>query len=551
MEYVAGWLHLDQTVTWTALVFISTLLGLAVLERWWHLGKLARLGYTGPPRHFLFGNIKELGQLNGDHKNGWRRLIDKYGSQVGNLEGKSLALYTGGIPIVVVTNPEVIKYVGIRNFDNFTNRLFSGLDRDKSLVSLHDDRWRFIRHTLTPTFSPAKMKLMSETINGVISVTLDIIEDHIKEKKTLDVYRLFHGLTLEVIGKCALAINIDSQKNPDHPLLADCREAFSNFKSNSLGRSFASMFPSFAIYVRRILGIRFSSIIPEDNTLLIRYIRKVIKDRKANKGPKTVDALQLMLEAAEIISSEESKDSSATDLNSDVTNGNLKEGTVLQNGSVSAAKEDQMTEDEVVQNATIFLLAGYETTSIMLSFTCYLLAKNQDVQQRLYEEIQQRLPREEDVSYDSVMQMEYLDMVVNESLRFYPPVADSVIREVKEDCEFEGMKFPADSWIIFPISYMHFDETLWPDPQTFNPERFHPDRKKDIHVSSFLPFGIGPRKCIGMRFALMEGKMALVRLLQRYKLKTCSLTEEDIKTMPGKISLTPQKLRIYLECVHR
>ncbi|XP_064091726.1 cytochrome P450 3A29-like isoform X4 [Macrobrachium nipponense] len=440
MEYLAGWLHLDQAVTWTAVVFVITVFGLAILQRWWHMGKLARLGYTGPPRHLIFGNLKELGELNGNHRNAWRKLIDKYGSQVGNLEGKSLALYTGGIPIVVVTNPEVIKYIGIKNIDNFTNRLFSGLDRDKSLLSIRDDRWRFIRHTLTPTFSPAKMKLMSETINGVISVTMDIIEEHIKEKKSLNIYRLFHGLTLEVIGKCALAINIDSQRNPDHPLLADCIEAFSNFKSNSLGRSFASIFPSFAIYVRRILGIRFSSIVPEDDTMLIQYVRKVIKDRKANK---------------------------------------------------------------------------------------------------------------EEVSYDSVMQMEYLDMVVNESLRFYPPVADSIIREVKEDCEFEGMKFPADAWIIFPISYMHFNEKLWPDPQTFDPERFHPDRKKNIHVSSFLPFGIGPRKCIGLRFALMEGKMALVRLLQRYKLKTCSLTEEDIKTMPGKITLTPQKLSIYLECVHR
>ncbi|XP_064117815.1 cytochrome P450 3A19-like isoform X2 [Macrobrachium nipponense] len=220
-----------------------------------------------------------------------------------------------------------------------------------------------------------------------------------------------------------------------------------------------------------------------------------------------------MLEAAKIIASEETKNGPTTDLNSNVQKGKLKEGKVLQNGSVSAAKEDKMTEDDLVQNATLFLLAGYETTSVMLSFTCYLLAKNQDVQQRLYKEIQQRLQSEVDTSYESVMQMEYLDMVVNESLRFYPPFADSIIREVKEGCEFEGMKFPADSLVIFPVSYMHFDETLWPDPQTFDPERFHPDRKKNIHVSSFLPFGIGPRKCIGTRFALMEAKMAIVRLL--------------------------------------
>ncbi|XP_064094359.1 cytochrome P450 3A30-like [Macrobrachium nipponense] len=131
-------------------------------------------------------------------------------------------LYTGRVPCIIVTNPEVIKYVGIRAFEKFRNRSFR-LILNKDLLSLRDDHWRSVRSTLSPSFSQAKMKLMLQTINDAVFVTLEIIEDHVKQNKPIDVYGLNRGLTLEVIGKCALAIDVESQRNPDHPLLQNCK----------------------------------------------------------------------------------------------------------------------------------------------------------------------------------------------------------------------------------------------------------------------------------------------------------------------------------------
>ncbi|XP_064093932.1 cytochrome P450 3A19-like [Macrobrachium nipponense] len=142
-------------------------------------------------------------------------------------------------------------------------------------------------------------------------------------------------------------------------------------------------------------------------------------------------------------------------------------------------------------------------------------------------------------------------MVVKESLRMYPPIVTPLSREVKEDCEFEGLRFPAGSSVFIPIVHMHYNEKFWPNPKAFDPERFHSSKKKDIHVASFLPFGLGPRNCIGFRFALMEGKIAIARLLQRYCIQMCDLTEEEIKMKAANIALTPESGHIYLRCVHR
>ncbi|XP_068206549.1 cytochrome P450 3A29-like [Palaemon carinicauda] len=552
MGGIFEWLSLDlASVTWTTLVLITTLVGLVIIERWWHMGKLERLGYTSPPKSLLFGNLKQLSALNANFQDGWKDLINKYGSQVGNLEGKSMALYTGRMPGIVITNPEVIKYVGIRSFDNFRNRPFSRLLTNKNLLSLRDDRWRSVRHTLTPTFSQAKMKLMSQAINGAVSVTLEVIEDHVKQNKPVDFYSLYHGLTLEVIGKCALAIDVESQKNPDHPLLQNCKNIIKKFRFNSFNRIFGALFPSLVIFIRKYQGWIFKKKDRSDR-ILKEDVLKVIENRIATQAGRTVDALQLMLEAAQLVSLEESeKNSTKTDSNAITSNGKEVGGRRLQNGKGLGRKEPKMTEEEVADNAVVFLLAGYETTSTMLSYTTYLLAKHPDVQQRLYEEIVQHLNEKEEVTYDMISELEYLDMVVNESLRFYPPIATSVTREVVEDCEFEGMKFPAGSSVVIPVAYMHYNEELWPNPKTFDPERFHPSKRKDIHVASFLPFGLGPRNCIGFRFALMEGKIALARLLQKFCIQKCDLTEENIQTKAANISLTPGSGHIYLSCVHR
>ena len=162
------------------------------------------------------------------------------------------------------------------------------------------------------------------------------------------------------------------------------------------------------------------------------------------------------------------------------------------------------------------MIAGYETTSTALGYVSYVLATHPDEQIKLQEHIDVYFdPSSDDdmPSYDTISQIEYLDMFVREVLRMYPIAPLVVNRQSNEDFHIKGIgTIPAGTRIAADMYTLHYDPDLWGpvDPQIFYPERFETKR----HPMAWIPFGAGPRNCVGMRFALMELKMALVRLLK-------------------------------------
>ncbi|KAH6946264.1 hypothetical protein HPB50_012509 [Hyalomma asiaticum] len=117
----------------------------------------------------------------------------------------------------------------------------------------------------------------------------------------------------------------------------------------------------------------------------------------------------------------------------------------------------------------------------------------------------------------NVSEMTYLDMVLNESMRFYPGVVGFVSRRPEKDYEFNGMKIPRGLSVMAAVSCIHQDPELWSEPDKFDPERFNPENKPNIHPISFQPFGKGPRACLGRNFALLEMKLILSKVLARFK----------------------------------
>uniref|UniRef100_A0A8D0NXS9 unspecific monooxygenase n=1 Tax=Sus scrofa TaxID=9823 RepID=A0A8D0NXS9_PIG len=131
-------------------------------------------------------------------------------------------------------------------------------------------------------------------------------------------------------------------------------------------------------------------------------------------------------------------------------------------------------------------------------------------------------------TYDALAQMEYLDMVVNETLRLYP-IAARLERACKKDVEIHGVFVPKGTVVVVPVFVLHRDPDLWPEPEEFRPERFSKKNKDTINPYTYLPFGTGPRNCIGMRFALMNMKLALVKVLQNFSFKPCKETQIPLK----------------------
>ena len=178
----------------------------------------------------------------------------------------------------------------------------------------------------------------------------------------------------------------------------------------------------------------------------------------------------------------------------------------------------RLSDDEVVAQSFIFLLAGSETSSSTLSFTVYHLACNPGVQDKLRSDIRDAFETHANKKplYEIAQSIEYLDCVIKESQRLCPPVPHPN-RECREDFNLNGIHIPAGTEVVIPVYALHHDPDAWEDPEKFDPERFRGPRKDTHHPFQFLPFGAGPRNCIGMRFALLEIKIALVKILMKYK----------------------------------
>jgi cytochrome P450 len=176
-----------------------------------------------------------------------------------------------------------------------------------------------------------------------------------------------------------------------------------------------------------------------------------------------------------------------------------------------------MTDEQLRVEVTTFLLAGQETTSLALTWTWYLLSQNGAVERRLEEEIDAALdgrPPE----YADLVNLPYVRMVIDEAMRLYPP-AWGFSRQALADDELGGFHLPR-GWLAFIMPYvLHRLPAFWREPEAFDPERFSPERSSDRPKFVYLPFGGGPRQCIGNYFALVEAQLVVATLVQRYRLR--------------------------------
>lgn len=206
---------------------------------------------------------------------------------------------------------------------------------------------------------------------------------------------------------------------------------------------------------------------------------------------------------------------------------------------------EKIDNEDIEAQSLVFLFGGYETTSTTLAFACYHLALDGQVQDQLRDEIDRLWPEdEESPSYDVLHQMPYLDMVINETLRIHPP-GFVLQRDCNEACTIKGVYIPKGLPILIPVYSIHHDPDIWPQPETFDPERFSEAEKAKRHPYAFNPFGYGPRHCVGMRFALLEIKLTLVKVLKKFKLEKTDKMEAPLYVNttsvltcpPGKIVL--------------
>ncbi|GIY64975.1 cytochrome P450 3A7 [Caerostris extrusa] len=438
------------------------------------------------------------------------------------------------------------------------------------LVSLRDKRWKEIRSIITPSFTASKMKQMAPIMNTAIDSLVANVEKKCAAGEAFDIYPFYQGLTMDVIGRTAFGIQTDSQNNPNDPLLRSSKILFSQDIRNPIAvlckegiivrnYFFAVSFRSLTTLwtwlnrIRLMINNQGSNPVKE----LIESVKAVIATRRQNKENKRPDLLQLMIDAEiDDLSKVTSDDLTAKD-DTEVDEKEKK------NRSSSGKLIRRMTDADILDNSVIFFLAAYETTSTALAFTTHFLIHYPEAQEKIRQEVQQLLEKPKlftgrmvskitpngitpkvasrreyergesislrgELDYYSVNKLQYLDQVLQESLRLYPPVYLFVSRECGEDVDLGEIKLKKGMGIQVPSYHLHRDPELWgTDASEFKPERFSPENKSKIHPMAFQAFGQGPRNCVGMRFAYMEAKLALARLLSKYKFKICSKTDKE------------------------
>ncbi len=174
---------------------------------------------------------------------------------------------------------------------------------------------------------------------------------------------------------------------------------------------------------------------------------------------------------------------------------------------------DEQLRDEVI---TLFT-AGHETTANTVTWTLYLLSQHPEIEAKVMAELTSLTQTQTPPTVRDLQGLPYLEQVMKESMRLYPP-AGGVTRAPIEDIALGGYVVPAGVSIAVSSYAMHRDPEFFTDPLKFNPERFSPERESQIPKYAYLPFGAGPRVCIGNVFALMESRILLATILQRWKL---------------------------------
>uniref|UniRef100_U5EUU8 Putative cytochrome n=1 Tax=Corethrella appendiculata TaxID=1370023 RepID=U5EUU8_9DIPT len=402
---------------------------------------------------------------------------------------KVAGMYFLILKTVLIIDPEVIKNVLVKDFNYFHDR---GMYNDEKsdplsahLFSIGGQQWRNLRAKLSPTFTSGKMKLMFNTIIDIAKDLDKTLHKNYSDKHCeIEVKDILARFTTDVIGTCAFGIDLNTLENPESEFRKKSVLAFQLTIWQNIRFIVISIFEN----ISKKIGAKVTHPVVEE--FFMRITRETVDYREKNNVQRN-DFMNLLLE--------------------------------IKNNEKDP--EQSITFNELAAQCFIFFLAGFETSSSTMSFCLYELALNEDVQEKLRDEINAAIEKNDGkITYELISSITYLDNVINETLRKYPPV-DNLFRTTNKDYAIPGTDLTIEkgTMVMVPSFALHRDPEYFPDPERFNPDRFLPEN--GIRPYTFLPFGEGPRNCIGSRFGMMQTRIGLITVLRSFKMSPSKNTQ--------------------------
>lgn len=214
----------------------------------------------------------------------------------------------------------------------------------------------------------------------------------------------------------------------------------------------------------------------------------------------------------------------------------------------SARSGAKLNDEEIKEEVDTIMFEGHDTTAAGSSFVLCLLGIHQDIQDKVYAEIFNIFgDSDREATFADTLEMKYLERVIMETLRMYPPVP-VVARKLNQDVRLvsEDYVLPAGSTVVVATMKVHRRPEIYTNPDVFDPDNFLPERTQNRHYYSFIPFSAGPRSCVGRKYAMLKLKVLLSTILRHYRI-TSKLTEEDFKLQGDIILKRTDGFRIEIE----
>ncbi|KAK9729207.1 hypothetical protein K7432_000488 [Basidiobolus ranarum] len=449
-----------------------------------------------PPTSVFFGTLP---QLLPDIPGSLKRFYKEYKTPI-------LQIYMFSTRVIATNHPSIAEVIS-QESEYFTKRVTAQSSEVKAIggeglftTSSDENVWKLAHKLLIPAFSNSAMKGYAEDM-GHLALKLSNVLGSFKPDEPFLVTDWMTRITFETIGMLGFGYDfklLDSKDSPLHPFIDAMSFCLTELKTRTSRSQYWKKLPIWSNY-------KFDRMMD----LMKNTVDEVIAQRKkdAAHNETFTDLLAFMLDARD------------------------------------KSTGEKLTDDVIRDQVLTFLIAGHETTSNTLSWCLYLLVRHPAVMKKVIQEIVNAgIDGENPPTIAQVSQLKYVNQVLKETLRMYPPVA-AVQKYCIKDCILPfGYKIEKDTAAQISIYSLHYNPDIWTEPEVFNPDRFSSAEESKRSPYAWLPFSSGPRACIGMQFSLQEAKIVLATMLRRFEFHL--MDDKPVFYTTASATLKPENLHM-------
>nr|DAB41778.1 TPA_inf: cytochrome P450 CYP332A4 [Danaus plexippus] len=419
-----------------------------------------------------------------------------------------LGIYLGMRPALVVQTPQLARKVFSSEYDNFQDRHLYCHESDPmgslNIFTVKNPLWKMLRYRLSPMFTSHRLRKITELMNAnATELVKKVQRDFVEKKKHVNLKEIFSMYTSDTVAYSVFGIRVSALSDQDSPLWHITNHMVKWTFYRGLEITFIFFLPALGALMRLKLFSKAA------NDYIKQLYWKIVKDRQNHIKYDDSDLVNHLLKIKEQL-------------------------------ELPPEADEDYADNILLAQVAVFILGSIETSSSVLSYSLHELAYHPDEQEKLYSELNNAfLSSEKDyLNYNELLQVDYLTACIHETMRKFPllPLID---RLCGQTCVLEdGLKIEKGVPVLVNVVAIHNNEKYYPEPEKWKPERFMTGNKQDNREFTFLPFGDGPRFCIGKRYGMMQVRAALSQLIYNYKIEP--VVPYKVKPDPHSVILAPQ-----------